>query len=98
MREKVGDALLWQLLPKRDGCNLKLKQNRKTEKKKKYSSEYVCLVLYLYGEYTAINIKLTASEVIVPSRTHDLWYCASALLNHIFANIHVYQGSLGRNT
>lgn len=32
----------------------------------------------------------------LPSSTHALWYCASALLNHIFASIHVYQGSLGR--
>ena len=29
MKEKAGDSLLWQLLPKRDVCSLKLKQNRK---------------------------------------------------------------------
>jgi len=55
VKEKAGDALLWQPLPKRDECSLELKQNRKMRKKKRYSFAYIHFVWYLYGDYTAIN-------------------------------------------
>lgn len=48
-----------------------------------------------------VDFKVLKNETLrdySPNNTHALWYWASALLNHIFANIHVYHGSLGRKT